>query len=94
MNASTITSVTRDMDAVERNADVSGLVNTMKKKIKMNEYAYDTVVKREERKFYKIYGNNWTWNERRIYMESRKGIMRNDTFMKKMTIIYMTLEEK
>ena len=35
MSASTITSVTRDMDAVERNADVSGLVNTMKKKIKM-----------------------------------------------------------
>ena len=87
MSASINTSVTHNMDAVERNADVSGLVNTIKKKIKMNEYAYDTVVKREERKFYKIYGNNWTWNERRIYMESRNGIMRNDTFMKKVTII-------
>ena len=41
----------------------------------------------ETRKFYKTYGNNWTQNDRRIYMESRKGIMRNDTFMKKVTII-------
>ena len=93
MNASTITSVTRDMDMLKRNADVGGLINTIKKKIKMNEYAYDTVVKREERTFYKTYGNNWTQNDRRIYMKSRKGTIRKDTFMKQVTYvrsIYLT----
>ena len=32
MSASMNTSVTQNMDAVQRNADVSGLVNTIKKK--------------------------------------------------------------
>ena len=93
MTASMNTSVTQNMDAVERNADVSSLVNTMKKKIKMVEKSKWYVELAEERKFYKIYGNNWTQNDRRIYMESRKGSMRNDTFMKMVTIsrsIYLT----
>jgi hypothetical protein len=80
MNASMITNGKRDMDTGD-------LINTMKKKIKMVEKSKGYVELAEERKFYKIYGNNWTWNERIIYMESRKGIMRNDTFMKKVTII-------
>ena len=87
MSASMNTSVTQNMDAVQRNADVSGLVNTIKKKIKMVEKSKWYVELAEDRKFYKTYGNNWTQNDRRIYMESRKGIMRNDTFMKKVTII-------
>ena len=80
MSASMITNGKRDMDTGD-------LINTMKKKIKMVEKSKWYVELAEERKFYKIYGNNWTWNEWIIYMESRKGIMRNDTFMKKATII-------
>ena len=80
MSASMITNGKRDMDTGD-------LINTMKKKIKMVENSKWCVELAEERKFHKIYGNNWIWNERRIYMESRKGIMRKDTFMKKATIV-------
>ena len=80
MNASMITNGKRDMDTED-------LIKLIKKKIKMVEKSKWYVELAEERKFYKIYGNNWSRNEQRIYMESRKGIMRNDTFMKKMTII-------
>jgi len=82
MNAPTITNENRDMD-------VSDLINTIKKKIKMIDNAYDGVVKSEERKFHKIYGfgEMWTLNARRIYMESRKETIRKDTFMKQATIV-------
>lgn len=82
MSASMITNGKRDMDTGD-------LINTMKKKIKMVENAKQSVQLTEERKFYKTYGfgDMWTRNERRIYMESRKGIMRKDTFMKKATIV-------
>ena len=80
MNASMITNGKRDMDTED-------LIKLIKKKIKMVEKSKWYVELAEERKFYKIYGNNWSRNEQRIYMESRKGIMRNDTFMKKATII-------
>jgi hypothetical protein len=87
MNSSMITNGKRDMDT-------GYLINTIKNKIKMVDNTYDEVVKREERKFYKTYGvgyvERWTQhtrNARRIYMESRKGTIRKDSFMKKVTII-------
>ena len=74
--------------------DTDYLITTIKNKIKMVDNTYDEVVKREERKFYKTYGvgyvERWTQharNARRIYMESRKGTIRKDSFMKKVTII-------
>ena len=87
MNASMITNGKRDMDT-------EYIINTIKNKIKMVDNTYDEVVKREERKFYKTYGvgfvERWTQharNARRIYMEGRKGTIRKDSFMKKVTII-------
>jgi len=87
MNASMITNGKLDMDT-------DYLITTIKNKIKMVDNTYDEVVKREERKFYKTYGvgyvERWTQharNARRIYMESRKGTIRKDSFMKKVTII-------
>jgi len=78
----------------KRDMDTGYLINTIKNKIKMVDNTYDEVVKREERKFYKTYGvgyvERWTQhtrNARRIYMESRKGTIRKDSFMKKVTII-------
>ena len=87
MNASMITNGKLDMDT-------DYLITTIKNKIKMVDNTYDEVVKREERKFYKTYGvgyvERWTQharNARRIYMESRKGTIRKDSFMKNVTII-------
>ena len=87
MNASMITNGKLDMDT-------DYLITTIKNKIKMVDNTYDEVVKREERKFYKTNGvgyvERWTQharNARRIYMESRKGTIRKDSFMKKVTII-------
>ena len=82
MNASMIANGKRDMDTGD-------LIKLIKKKIKMVEKSKWYVELAEDRKFYKTYGfgEMWTQNDRRIYMESRKGSMRNDTFMKKMTII-------
>lgn len=82
MNASVITNGKRDMNTGE-------LINIIKKKIKMIDNAYDGVVKREERNFYKTYGfgEMWTQNARRIYMKNRKETIRKDTFMKKATIV-------
>ena len=87
MNASMITNEKRDMDTGD-------IIKIIKQKIKMVDNTYHEVVKREEREFYKTYGvgfvERWTQdtlNARRIYMKSRKGTIRNDTFMKKMTII-------
>jgi hypothetical protein len=87
MNASMITNGKRDMDT-------EYIINTIKNKIKMVDNTYDEVVKREERKFYKTYEvgyverrERWTRNALRIYMESRKGTIRKDSFMKKVTIV-------
>lgn len=87
MNASMITNGKRDMDT-------EYIINTIKNKIKMVDNTYDEVVKREERKFYKTYEvgyverrERWTRNALRIYMEGRKGTIRKDSFMKKVTII-------
>ena len=82
MNSSMITNGKRDMDTGD-------IIKLIKQKIKMVGDAKQSVQLTEQRKFYKTYGfgEMWTQNDRRIYMESRKGSMRNDTFMKKMTII-------
>ena len=78
----------------KRDMDTGDIIKIIKQKIKMVDNTYHEVVKREEREFYKTYGvgfvERWTQdtlNARRIYMKSRKGTIRNDTFMKKMTII-------
>ena len=88
MSASTITNVTRDMDMVKRNADVSGLINTIKKKIKTINNANRNAKRGESRRFHKIYGSNdWTLNEYRIYMKSRTKFIQHDELMRKMTAI-------
>ena len=87
MSASTITNVTRDMDTVKRNADVSGLINTIKKKIKMVDDAKQSVESSERLKFYKIYSRYTTRDELRIYMKSRRETIRKDTFMKRVTYV-------
>ena len=78
MNSSMITNGKRDMDTGD-------IIKLIKQKIKMVDDAKQSVQITEERKFYKTYGfgDMWTLNDRRIYMESRKGSMRNDTFMKR-----------
>ena len=80
MNDSMITNGKRDMDTGD-------IINSIKKKIKMVDNTYDGVVKSEKRKFYKTYGYLARHSEMRIYMESRKGTILKDSFMKKVTII-------
>ena len=84
MNSSMITNGKRDMDTGD-------LIKLIKQKLKMAGNAKQSVQLTEPRKFYKTYGNHSpviiSNTDRRIYMESRKGSMRNDTFMKKVTII-------
>ncbi|MDA9072752.1 hypothetical protein N9K75_02635 [bacterium] len=80
MNASMITNGKRDMDTGD-------LINTIKKKIKMVDDAKQSVESSERLKFYKIYSRYTTRDELRIYMESRKGTILKDTFMKKATIV-------
>ena len=84
MNASMITNGKRDMDTGD-------IIKLIKQKLKMAGNAKQSVQLTETRKFYKTYGNHSpviiSNTDRRIYMESRKGSMRNDTFMKKVTII-------
>ena len=84
MNSSMITNEKRDMDTGD-------LIKLIKQKLKMAGNAKQSVQLTETRKFYKTYGNHSpviiSNTDRRIYMESRKGSMRNDTFMKKVTII-------
>ena len=84
MNSSMITNEKRDMDTGD-------IIKLIKQKLKMAGNAKQSVQLTETRKFYKTYGNHSpviiSNTDRRIYMESRKGSMRNDTFMKKVTII-------
>ena len=87
MNATMITNGKHDMDTGD-------IINIIKKKIKMVDDAKQSVQATERLKFYKTYGvgyvERWTQharNARRIYMESRKGTIRKDSFMKKVTII-------
>jgi hypothetical protein len=84
MNSSMITNGKRDMDTGD-------IIKLIKQKLKMAGNAKQSVQLTETRKFYKTYGNHSpviiSNTDRRIYMESRKGSMRNDTFMKKVTII-------
>jgi hypothetical protein len=75
----------------KRDMDTGDLIKLIKQKLKMAGNAKQSVQLTETRKFYKTYGNHSpviiSNTDRRIYMESRKGSMRNDTFMKKVTII-------
>lgn len=75
----------------KRDMDTGDLIKLIKQKLKMVGNAKQSVQLTETRKFYKTYGNQYpviiSNTDRRIYMESRKGSMRNDTFMKKVTII-------
>ena len=88
MNASTITSVTRDMDAVKRDMEIKILSATIKLKVKQINNAHQRIVAREKRVFMETIGViNWSWNDQRVYMEGRNGYIRKETLLEKAKII-------
>ena len=88
MNASTITSVTRDMDAVKRDMEIKILSATIKLKVKQINNAHQRIVAREKRVFMETIGViSWSWNDQRVYMEDRNGYIRKETLLEKAKII-------
>ena len=88
MNASTIRSVTQDMDAVKRDMEMKILSTIIKQKIKKINNAHQRIVAREKRVFMEAIGIiDWSWNDQRVYMEGRKGYIRKETLLEKAKII-------
>ena len=88
MNASTNTSVTKDMGAVKRDMEIKILSTIIKGKIKKVNNAHKRIVAREKRVFMEATGLiDWSWNDQRVYMEARNGYIRKETLLEKAKII-------
>lgn len=88
MNASTRAIAKRVMDVdMDMDMNMKNLQNTIIKKLKTINNANQSAKCGESRRFHKIYGNDWTLNEYRIYMESRTESIQHDGLMRQMTAI-------